>query len=176
MLDSAFSFIRSRKRLFLRIYLRNSVCQADMNLDRKHHIEDCSLNHSHHGFIAKCMNARTKQSPSPAAVVLPAQMVSMFLACCGNIGPGCAAGLISGSTSGRGACLIATTEADSCPDLPHDLMLPEGNAVVGSLDLCNVRAVDGEVLMGASLQSASRNPSNEVAWVSTWSSSQFDRR
>lgn len=48
----------------------------------------------------------------------------------------------------RAACLIAVAAPGSCPDVPPDLMLPDGAAVVGSLDLCAVRALPGEVLIG----------------------------
>jgi len=54
----------------------------------------------------------------------------------------------------RAACLIAVAAPGSCPDVPPDLMLPDGAAVVGSLDLCAVRALPGEVLIGDSSNSA----------------------
>lgn len=48
----------------------------------------------------------------------------------------------------RAACLIAVAAAGSCPDVPPGFMLPTGAAVIGSLDLCAVRALPGEVLIG----------------------------
>jgi len=48
----------------------------------------------------------------------------------------------------RAACLVAVAEAAGCPGVPPELVLPDGSAVLGSLDLCNVRALDGEVLIG----------------------------
>lgn len=50
----------------------------------------------------------------------------------------------------RATCLIAVSSSTSCPDAPAELILQSGDIVVGSLDLCNVKAVAGEVLIGDS--------------------------
>lgn len=56
--------------------------------------------------------------------------------------------LMTISDDRRAACLIAIASGTSCPEVPSELVMHSGHIVVGSLDVCNVRAVDGEVLIG----------------------------
>jgi hypothetical protein len=48
----------------------------------------------------------------------------------------------------KSACLIAVLSAASIRECPEDLMVDQGEAVVGTLDLHAVRALPGEVLIG----------------------------
>ncbi len=56
--------------------------------------------------------------------------------------------LAAGGVAANAACLMAVAASGDVPDASPLLRLDGGETVVGSLDVCNVRAVAGEVLIG----------------------------